>query len=306
MKAQARLLPTLLTCLVGGTTLAQQLPQLSQYRSHDYLYDPAVAGSRPFFEFRSAHRTQWVGIQDAPRTFLVSASTPLGTKMGLGGYVFTDNVGPSRRTGFQLSYAYHLRLNEKIKLGMGLSMGMLQYLIDGSKITFYDGYDPMMDGQLRGEVMPDATFGLYLYHDNWWFGASAPQLLRNRIWFFDDQDQTLSQLSAHYYAMGGYRFHLSDDVALEPSFLLKYVDPVPPKVDLTATVRYRNMLWLGGTYRTKDAFSVMVGYWLKQTFQFGYSFDVTTTNLSNYTSGTHELMLALTFGKTAPVAATPR
>jgi hypothetical protein len=35
-------------------------------------------------------------------------------------------------------------------------------------------------------------------------------------------------------------------------------------------------------------------------FQFGYSYDLTTTNLRNYSSGTHEVMLALTFGK-APV-----
>ncbi|HEY0977389.1 MAG TPA: type IX secretion system membrane protein PorP/SprF [Flavobacteriales bacterium] len=302
MRNQARLTLLLVAGLSGALAMGQQLPQLSQYRSHDYLYNPAVAGSRSFFEMRSAHRNQWVGIQDAPRTFMVSATSTLGGNMGLGGYVFTDNVGPSRRTGFQLSYAYHLKITDRVKLGLGLSMGMLQFLIDGSKITFHDGTDPVMDGQLRGELMPDATFGAYVYHDDWWFGVTAPQLLRNRLWFFDDQDQTLSQLAAHYYAMGGYRFHLTDDLDLEPSFLLKYVDPVPPKVDLTATLRWRDMLWIGGSYRTQDAFSVMVGYWLKRTFQFGYSFDVTTTNLSNYTSGTHEVMLGITFGKGAEAA----
>ena len=126
----------LLLFLIAGSSLqavrAQQLPQLSQYNSNDYLYDPAVAGSRPWFEIRSTHRNQWVGIQDAPRTFMLSTTTPIGTNMGVGGYIFTDNVGPSRRTGMQLSYAYHLRITEDIKLGMGLSFGMLQFLIDGS------------------------------------------------------------------------------------------------------------------------------------------------------------------------------
>lgn len=300
MAPMRHLLLVLLAVLTVDGLRAQQLPQLSQYTSHDYLYDPAVAGSRPWFEFRSAHRNQWVGIQDAPRTFMLSGITPIGSKMGVGGYIFTDNVGPSRRTGMQLSYAYHLRLTERIKLGLGLSFGMLQFLIDGSKITFHDGYDPIMDDQLRGELMPDATFGVYLYHDDWWFGATAPQLLRNKMWFFDDRDQTLSRLAAHYYAMGGYRLRLSEDLKLEPSFLLKYVDPVPPKVDLTATLRYKDMVWIGGTYRTNDAISVMVGYWMRKTFQFGYSYDLTTTNLRNYSSGTHEVMLGVTFGKTAP------
>lgn len=291
----------LILCLLAGTGLqtahAQQLPQLSQYNSFDYLYDPAVAGSRPWFELRSAHRNQWVGIQDAPRTFMLSATTPVATNMGVGGYIFTDHVGPSRRTGMQLSYAYHLKLTEGTQLSMGLSFGMLQFMIDGSKIDFHDPDEPLMDDQVRGQLMPDATFGAYLYHEQWWFGATAPQLLRNKVRFFDVQDPTNSLLAAHYFAMGGYRFALNEDIKVEPSFLLKYVNPVPPKMDLTATVRYRDMVWLGATYRTEDALSFMVGYWLKQTFQFGYSYDLTTTALKNYTTGTHEVMLGVTFAR---------
>ncbi len=297
MATMRKYLPFLCIGISIGAVQAQQLPQLSQYNSQDYLYDPAVAGSRPWFEIRSAHRNQWVGIQDAPRTFVLSATTPLGSHMGLGGYIFTDNVGPSRRTGMQLSYAYHLKINDDIKLGMGLSFGMVQFLIDGSKIRFHDPDEPLMDDQLRGSLMPDATFGLYLYHERWWIGATAPQLLRNRVWFYDENDHSLSTLAAHYYAMGGYRLPIGNDLKLEPSFLLKYVDPVPPKIDLTATLRYRDMVWIGATYRTEDAISLMVGYWMKKTFQFGYSYDMTTTNLRNYTSGTHEVMLAVTFGK---------
>lgn len=291
----------LLLLVIAGACLqglhAQQLPQLSQYNSHDYLYNPAVAGSRPWFEIRSAHRNQWVGIQDAPRTFTLSATTPVGRNMGLGGYIFTDHVGPSRRTGFQATYAYQVRITDDIRLGMGLSFGMLQFLVDGSKITMEDQNDPLMDDQLRGSLMPDATFGVYLHHEKWWFGAAAPQLLHNRVKFFEERDPTLSNLETHYYAMGGYRIPLGDDFKVEPSFLLKYVTPVPPKIDLTATIRYKDMLWLGATYRTEDALSLMVGYWLKKTFQFGYSYDLTTTGLRNYTTGTHEVMLAITFGK---------
>ena len=300
MGTMRHLLPSLIAALLLQAAQAQQLPQLSQYNTLDHLYNPAVAGSRPWFEVRSAHRNQWVGIQDAPRTFALGAITPLGRNMGLGGYIFTDHTGPSWRTGMQLSYAYHIKLNERIKLGMGLSFGMLQFLIDGSKIQFHDPDEPLMDEQLRGSLMPDATFGAYLYHDNWWFGAAAPQLLRNRITFYDHNDPTNSLLAPHYYAMGGYRIAINEDIKLEPSFLVKYVSPVPPKVDLTATVRYRDMVWLGATYRTEDALSFMVGYWLKKTFQFGYSYDLTTTGLQSYTTGTHEVTLGVTFGKTAP------
>ena len=291
----------ILTITVLGTMLqavqAQQLPQLSQYQFNDYVFNPAVAGSRPFFELRSGHRYQWVGIQDSPRTFTLSGTTPLGKNMGLGGYLFTDNVGPTRRTGIQFSYAYHLRITDDLKLSLALSGGVLQFLIDGSKIQFNDPGDPVMDDQLRGELKPDAKFGFMLYHPRYWFGAAAPQILQNKVYFVDDADQTLSVMEDHYYVTGGYRFLLGTDWKVEPSFLVKYVSPVPAKIDITATVRYRDAFWLGASYRTNDAYCAMLGYWHKESFQFGYSYDIITSNLRNYSTGTHELMLAVTLGR---------
>lgn len=291
--------------LVAGTIQAQQLPQLSQYTSNDYLYCHAVAGSRPWFEIRSAHRNQWAGIQDAPRTFMLSATSPVGAKMGVGGFIYTDHVGPTRRTGAQVSYAYHLRLNERIRLGMGLSFGLQQFLIDGSKITFRDNADPVMDNQLRGSIVPDAGFSLLLHHEKWWLGVMVPQLIESRVAFYDENDQSMSTLARHYYGMAGYRWAVSDDFRIEPSVLVKYVDPVPPKIDLTATLRYKDQVWLGATYRTNDAMAVMIGYWLKKTFQFGYAYDITTTNLRRYSNGTHEVMLAITIGKKPALAPSP-
>ena len=81
--------------------------------------------------------------------------------------------------------------------------------------------------------------------------------------------------------MGGYRLPIGDDWRVEPSFLLKYTTPVPLKIDVTATIRYKDTFWLGAGFRTNDAYSAMVGYWLKKTFQFGYSYDIITSNLQN-------------------------
>ena len=296
MKRSDRSLLLVLALAGCAIASAQQLPQLTQYQFNDYVFNPAVAGSRQYFELRSGHRYQWVGIQDAPRTFTLSGISPIGEKMGVGGYLFTDHVGPTRRTGIQFSYAYHLRLTEELKLSFSLSAGILQFLIDGSKIQLRDPGDPAMDQQLRGQTLPDAKFGFLLYHDRFWFGATAPQIMRNKVYFLDEKE-TLSRMEDHYYAMGGYRFELNDDWQLEPSFLLKYVDPVPPKVDLTATIRYRNTVWLGASYRSNDAYCAMIGYWLKETFQFGYSYDIISSNLKNYSTGSHEVMLAVTIGR---------
>jgi type IX secretion system PorP/SprF family membrane protein len=297
MHAMQRLLIITALGLTLHTVQAQQLPQLTQYQFNDYVFNPAVAGSRPFFELRSAHRYQWVGIQAAPRTFMLSGSTPVAKNMGVGGYLYTDHVGPTRRTGFQGSYAYHLRLTGDLKLSMAVAAGLTQFLVDGSKIQFNDPGDPALDDQLRGELEFDAQFGVLLYHPRYWVGVAVPQLLENQVAFIDQSNSTLSTLEMHTYVTGGYRFQLGEDWKIEPSFMLKYVSPVPAKLDLTATVRYRDTFWLGGSYRTNDAYCAMLGYWHKRSFQFGYSYDIITSNLRNYSTGTHEVMLAVTIGK---------
>jgi type IX secretion system PorP/SprF family membrane protein len=297
MNSPIRHITLCLVLLVGTVAAAQQLPQLSQYQFNDYVINPAVAGSRPFFEFRSGHRYQWVGITDAPRTFVFSTSTPIAPNMGVGGYLYTDHVGPTRRSGVQLSYAYHLQLTATTKLGLALSGGLLQYEVDGSKIEFHDAGDPVIDDQLRRDITPDAKFGLYLYSEKYWFGLTAPQLLQNDISFLDRSTETLSKLEDHYYASAGYKYEINPDWELMPSVLLKYVDPVPLKIDASLIVTYKDAIWIGGTWRSEDAIAAMVGVELGNAFQFGYSYDMTTTNLNNYSNGTHEVMLGIKIGK---------
>ena len=89
---------------VCNSLFAQQLPHFSQYYLNDFLINPAIAGTRNYFEGISTHRYQWEGIVDAPRTYTLSVNGPIKSqKMGLGGYIFTDIAGPTRRTGFSLS-----------------------------------------------------------------------------------------------------------------------------------------------------------------------------------------------------------
>lgn len=288
--------------------VAQQLPMFSQYMLNDYFQNPAVAGSKPYFNAVSANRLQWVGITDAPRTYYLSMNGPL-TKlnMGVGGWLVADVIGPTRRTGFSGSYAYHLKLMEKapgsespLKLSLALSAGILQFAIDGSKLTLTDQSDYILNSY-RSTLVPDFGFGFYLYSDKYWFGASAPQIYPAKLKWFD-YINTTGTIVTHFYSSGGYKFSIADDFVAEPSFLIKYVAPAPVQIDVGTRVLYKNKVWLGGTYRTNDAISMMVGATYKENLSIGYAYDITTTNLKNYSSGTHELVVALRFNRPAPPA----
>jgi hypothetical protein len=62
-----------------------------------------------------------------------------------------------------------------------------------------------------------------------------------------------------------------------------------------AKVTYKNQIWLGLAYRTADAASAMIGYLFRENLVIGYSYDFTTSNLKNYSSGTHELLIGVRF-----------
>lgn len=277
-------------------TKAQQLPLYSQYYFNDYAVNPAVGGTKPYIDARSNHRYQWQGVTDAPRTYTLSAHGPLKNKYaGIGAFLFTDHVGPTRRTGAQVSYTYKLKISRGINLALALSGGLLEWKLDAQKITLYDPNDQVIiDGVMRS-IVPDAKFGLHLYHRNWHLGLAAPNLLRSKLKFNDALYTGLSHLENHFLITGGYKFKLNKDFDLEPSSIIKYISPVPVQADIMARVIWKDKIWLGGVYRTMDAASLLLGVTYKKNITFGYSYDFTTTNIKNYSSGTHELMIGIRF-----------
>lgn len=275
--------------------LAQQIPQYSQYMMNNYVLNPAVTGMNDFWEVKSNNRLNWIGITDAPRTFIFSAHGPFRKQnMGMGVNIFSDVTGPTSRTGMHLSYAYHLKLTEKLRLGMGLSMGLLQFRIDGTKVDLYQQGDPAFPQAVMSAYTADATFGLNLYHKNFMVGFSAPQIIGNKLNFDNGEGDGTSALSRHYMLMGAYTFRVKD-FGIMPNVLLKYVHPVPPQFDAGLRVDFREQFWVGAVYRHDDAVSFLAGLMYRDFLLIGYSYDMSTSNLRNYSDGSHEVMVGVRF-----------
>ncbi len=65
-------------------------------------------------------------------------------------------------------------------------------------------------------------------------------------------------------------------------------------------------MWLGAGYRTGDALVAMMEYQVTPQLRIGYAYDMTTSKLRTYTTGSHEIMLGLDFGKDLIRIKTPR
>ena len=92
----------------GSVMYAQQLPQLTQYTVNNYAINPAIAGMYDYYQVNTTIRNQWVGINDAPKTTILSVYGKKNDHVGFGGGVYNDQVGPWSKLGGSLSYTYHV------------------------------------------------------------------------------------------------------------------------------------------------------------------------------------------------------
>lgn len=277
-------------------SMAQQIPHFSQFWFNDFGTNPAFAGTKPYYQAKSNSRYQWVGVTDAPKTFVLNAYGPERNKdMGYGMQLFSDITAATSRLGIYGSYAYNFKLNQDIRISMGITVGMLQYKIDGGQIDLNDDNDPTIGDEVMAEFLPDADFGFLMYGDKWSVGIVGKQLFNNKLDLDEVTTLGMNSLKTHLFMHGAYEFEFNKEWSVEPFALVKYLNPIPVQADLGLRGIWRKMIWLGVSWRSADAVSVMIGYEYQEKLSFGYSYDVTTSNLSHASSGTHEIMIGFRF-----------
>lgn len=220
--------------------------------------------------------------------------------MGLGATAFKDVAGADSRRGITLSYAYHLRVKNDMSLSLGLSAGFLQYRLDHTIINPYDDGDPVFNSPILSSVVPTATFGAYLYADNFYASVALPQLLSSTFTVKDEyNDNSLIEggLTNHIFVGGGYIKDINDAFTIEPSLLLMLSSPAPASVELMTKLTYKDLLWTALSYRFNDAACMYIGVDIDERFYVAYAHDFVTSELSTVTSGTNEFKLGFRFNK---------
>ena len=280
---------------------AQQLPQFTSYQLSPFLYNPAFAGVDGTTQLNAVIRSQWSGIREAPQTDVISGYGVLrNEKMGRGATAFKDVAGADSRRGITLSYAYHVRVKNDMSLSLGLSAGFLQYRLDHTIINPYDYGDPVFNSPILSSVVPTATFGAYLYADNFYASVALPQLLSSTFTLKDEyNDNSLIEggLTNHIFVGSGYIKDINDAFTIEPSLLLMLSSPAPASVELMTKLTYKDLLWTALSYRFNDAVCMYIGIDIDKRFYVAYAHDFVASELSTVTSGTNEFKLGFRFNK---------
>ncbi|MDD2634071.1 MAG: type IX secretion system membrane protein PorP/SprF [Bacteroidales bacterium] len=273
---------------------SQQFSLYSQYMQNKYALNPAVAGSTDGINIGMSHRQLWTGLKGAPSIQNVYLHMPINDQMGIGAQVFNLTAGPSRKTGFAGTYAYHVKLNDNLKLSVGLSAIINQYYLDKSALDMKIPDDPILTTGSDELIVPDATFGTYLYGKKFYVGLIASQLIPLNANFKNDILENKQE--RHYFIHSGYNFKISDNFAIEPSVLGRFIETGIYQVDANLKFNIMNVMWIGGSYRLDDAVVGMIGVKV-ENIHFGYSYDYTLSDIGNYSNGSHEIVIIFNFGR---------
>jgi type IX secretion system PorP/SprF family membrane protein len=319
--------------LINYTVIkAQQLPVYSQYMMNGFLINPAVAGHEGYTAINVTARNQWLGLKDAPTTYAVSYQTRLlknsyisrsasirkrkrvmsrSGRVGYGVYAFTDMAGAFNRTGLQGTYTYHIPF-DRSQLSLGLSVTGYQFRINADKIKVSQEDDPKLLGTEKSALIPDANFGIYYTDKNLYAGLSAMQLFQSPLKLGADKNGPGFRMVRHYFATAGYRFELSRDILMEPSFLFKSTEKFIAQIDVNVKMYFGESYWAGISYRTGGSYSIseesfngkgssviIMGGLKVDRYFFGYAFDYTFNAIGARTWGSHEIMAAVKFGDNA-------
>jgi type IX secretion system PorP/SprF family membrane protein len=281
--------------LVSVTSYAQQDSQFTQYMYNTININPAYAGSRESMNVFILHRTQWVGLDGAPVTNMASINTPInGSNVGIGVSIINDKIGPSDENNIAVDLSYSINTSRDFKLSFGLKATANLLNVDFTRLNRYDLNDYSFETNIDNKFSPNIGVGLYLHSDNTYVGLSAPNLLETS--HFDRYAGTgastyIAKEKIHYYLMAGHVFDLSGDVKFKPSILAKVAQGAPLQVDLSGNFFINEKFVAGVAYRWSAAISAMVGFQASDSWFIGYGYDLETTKLANYNSGSHEIFL---------------
>ena len=294
-----------LLLLFGILSYSQQDSQFTQYMYNTINVNPAYAGTRETFSAFVLHRNQWVGLDGAPVTNTASINTNVGdSRFGVGLSFVNDNIGPTQENAISADIAYIIPLSGEYKLSFGIKGTANLYSLDVSKLNINPLYqnDPEFQN-LNGKLSPNFGTGVYFYSDKFYVGASVPNF--NKTKYYNENDVSINTKSVSYYLLSGYVFDLSETVKFKPSFLAKVDEGAPFQLDVNANFMFNDKFVVGASYRLDSAVSALVGFQFSNSWFLGYGYDLETTKLSNYNSGSHEIFLRYEIFKNTRIS-TPR
>ena len=296
----------LIAVALAWTAYGQQETQYTMFMFNKLVINPGYTGSARRHCITAFGRGQWIGVDGAPQTQLLSFHMPLANdRIGIGASVQRNAIGPQSDYTGELYYAYRIPLGTGY-LGLGLQGSVRHMRVDFSKTeaTQPNGQDGSIPLGVQTRLVPNFGAGLYYQTDRFYAGFSVPRLLESNI-ELSDNEGALSREVRHYYFLVGANFPLGESVMMEPQAFLRYVRGAPFDADFNVNFWFIDKIMGGLSYRlggTKgqgagESIAILAGAEIGAHVFFGLSYDIGLSDIRDQHSGSVEGVLRFCIGK---------
>jgi len=291
---------------------AQTRPPQSMFNFNPSFLNPAATAMEDYGQVRLGLRRQWVGVDGAPSTAWLNGelrfrikeeaaadATMISKGHGMGFNLYYDEIGPYATVNFNIGYAYHMPVSRGLVLSAGFAGGLYRTQFDMSKSMYPDqAVDPAAIAQssVSTKYSPDLNAGIQLHGRNFFAGVSYMQLIASK---FIDASESASKRKGQLLGSLGYVFRFNDDAtSLWLSGIVKSDFTEPLRYDAIAKLRYKELFWIGSTYRKDDAWGAGLGLHVTPALSVGYLYEFgIDRHIAAYSRGSHEACIGYRFLK---------
>ncbi|MFW6226903.1 MAG: type IX secretion system membrane protein PorP/SprF [Bacteroidota bacterium] len=301
----------ILIILMSGKGLQAQDPHFSQFYANPLYLNPAFAGSNICPRLSINYRNQWPAISGAYVNYSAGYDQYFeDIAGGIGLLATTDRSGEGVLTSsnFSFMYAVRLKVSRTFNINAGLQASYFQKSVDWNKLTFGDQIDPKWGfvnqtsepGGAYESSGADFAAGILGYTEELYIGFAAHHLTQP-----DEGFKNYSELPIKFTAHAGFninlagpghRRHRPGDPILSPNIMFQQQGQFH-QINYGMYLNMKPMifgLWYRQFVEGSDALIVLAGFEYK-SFKFGYSFDLTVSELDMASGGAHEVSVGFKF-----------
>ncbi len=286
-------------------TAKAQDPEFTQFYANPLYLNPAFAGSNICPRVCINYRNQWPGI---PGTYVTTSASfdryVYGIKSGIGLLVMNDQAGAGTITTTNISgiYSYQIPVTHTFSINAGFQATYGQKTLDWSKLTFGDMINDKngfvySTNEVQGnskKSFVDFSAGVVGFSKRYFVGFAAHHLTQPDESLLSGQG---SRLPMKFTGHAGAVITMGNGATISPNILYQQQQDFQ-QINLGVYVT-KGAIVGGLWYRNGDSFILLLGV-QQGIFKIGYSYDVTTSKLTNATAGSHEISLGLQFSCKKP------